>query len=147
MAMVIYLRQRISTLQGTWIVSGDVTAMYTNIPPKEAFKICLSFLKKVDLEDASLESICSLLRFVLKNNYLQYQDTTYKQISGLAIGTSCAPTIANLYCAAKEVDLVKNLQCNYYSRYIDNIFLTFQGTKIELQDYLQNIQLRPLKIT
>lgn len=81
--------------------------MYTNIPPKEAFLICSSLLKEVDLEDASLEAIISLLRFVLRNNYFSYQGTTYKQISGLAIGTSCAPIIANLYCASKEVDLAR----------------------------------------
>lgn len=143
------LREETNCLQDTWLISGDVTSMYTNIPPKEAFLICSSLLKEVDLEDASLEAIISLLRFVLRNNYFSYQGTTYKQISGLAMGTSCAPIIANLYCASKEVDLARYCQSNnyFYSRYIDDIFSTFRGTKEALQTFLNKVQLGPLEIT
>jgi hypothetical protein len=121
--------------------------MYTNIPPKEAFTICSSLLKTIDLEGASLKSICSLLRFVLQNNFFQYEGTTYHQVSGLAMGTSCAPVIANLYCAVKEVELRKRYPQYYYGRYIDDIFTTFKGTEEALQAYLETIQLGPLKIT
>ena len=73
------------------------------------------------------ELLLDLLHFVLYNNLLQFDGTTYIQIFGFAMGTSFAPIGANIYLAILEVDLKKLYQSDpslswpkFYKRYIDD---------------------------
>lgn len=139
--------RKLPDLHGCWLVTGDVTAMYTNIPPEEAYYLICPLLEENDLEGLHPENIEALLQFVLRTNYFEYEGTVYQQISGLAMGTACAPIIANLYCAQFETSLMDSPALRYYARYIDDIFLVYQGSEEELQEFLQTIQLGPLEIT
>lgn len=136
-----------NSLEGCWLVSGDVTAMYTNIPAKEAYYSISPLLEEIDLEGCSQDSIEELIQFVLQNNFFSYKDKIFKQLTGLAMGTACAPAIANLYCATKEQSIFKDKKCIYYGRYIDDIFLIYRGNKEETMLFLDTIKLGPLKIT
>jgi len=144
------LREADIDLANVYLVTGDVTAMYTNIPPLKAISICQSILRKhnIDLEGCTLEMIVKLLEFTLLNNYFCYEDCHWKQISGLAMGTACAPIVANLFCAFfEQVLLRRDPNIIFYRRYIDDIFLLYRGSEAELGKSLAKLQIYNLKIT
>jgi hypothetical protein len=124
--------------------------MYTNIASKDACTIVNSLLKRhsADLEGCSIEGITDLLKFVLSNNYFSYEGWTFQQISGLAMGTSCAPVVSNLYCAFFEKALLQRYsKITFYRRYIDDIFLIFKGTEADLRNLFNTFEIKGLKIT
>ena len=59
---------------------------------------------------------------VLRFNFLQFDGVTYRQIRGLAMGTPCAPPVANLFMAHLEASVPRPL---LYLRFLDDI-LTVQ---------------------
>jgi len=90
------------------------------------------------------------MNFVLDNNYFLYQGRLYQQMNGIAMGTACAPAVANIYAATFEeisMPLWKELGLVFYSRYIDDIFLIFQGPSQGLQELLSKVELPGLEIT
>ena len=118
------------SLLGCTLVTGDVREMYTNIPIHSALAICKEALKQVDLEGNSVDGVYALLEYTLTNNFFQYEGKVFWQHEGIAMGTSCAPAVANLYLAVYEQKILDNaIQQGlvFYGRYIDDIFLIFHG--------------------
>ena len=82
------------------MLSFDVVSLFTAIPVQKA---CTYIRDKLN-NDTSLASrtnlatddVISLLEFVLSNNYFVYNDSTYKQIHGCAMGSPVSPVVANL---------------------------------------------------
>jgi len=70
-----------------------------------------------------------LLRFVLANMYCQKDGTTYQQTSGVAMGTACAPPVANIYMAA-DFETSARQQADvwprFYFRLIDDGFFIWE---------------------
>ena len=137
-------------LSNCWLVTGDVKAMYTNIHPSAALESIQRHLGSRKREKWNKnEDIMWLLSFVLHNNVFQFQDDTYQQKSGLAMGTACAPAVANLLCAEIEETLPISpiLPLKYYGRYIDDIFIIYQGTEDDLKCFLEDFRLGNLEIS
>jgi hypothetical protein len=142
--------ERISTIKDVsncWLVTGDVTAMYTNINPFKAIEVIGTMLSRENRR-VRKKDLLELIQFVLLNNFFEFQGTTFCQTSGLAMGTACAPTIANLYCADYEKKrLWTHTKVKAYGRYIDDIFFIFQGSENELHEFLSHWKLPGLDIT
>jgi len=139
--------------KNVWLVTGDVKAMYTNIPPAEAISVVGDLLseKRKGKRSNTAQDITTLLEFVLRNNCFSYLEDTYIQNSGLAMGTACAPSVANLYCASHETRLARerpflNFSVKFYGRYIDDIFLIFEGTEEKLHEFFQYWKIPELEI-
>lgn len=131
------------------LVSGDVRAMYTNIPVTGAKQIVSEALKKVNSDGVPLQGLWALLFYVLDNNYFTYKGNAYKQLSGIAMGTACAPAVANIYAARFEEDFVNkwsNKGLVLYGRYIDDIFMVFQGDPLLLDECLVEHHIPGLEI-
>lgn len=141
-------------LNDVWLVSGDITAFYTNIPPKECAQTCYQLYKAIAPRDAEInpKQLFSLLEIVLRNNYFRESSNVYKQISGLAMGTSCAPLIANLFAGQMELNigipnaLEQRSKLLLYNRYIDDILIIFQGSEEDLTRTLDHIKIGELEI-
>lgn len=54
------------------------------------------------------EFIVQLLSFILTRNYFIFEDQHFLQSQGVAVGTSCAPSYANLYLGAWEKYIFAN---------------------------------------
>jgi len=136
-----------------WLVTGDVKAMYTNIPPDAAISVVGEMLaeKRKSKRSNTAQDITTLLEFVLRNNCFSYLEDTYIQNSGLAMGTACAPAVANLYCASHETRMARerpflNFSVKFYGRYIDDIFLIFEGSEERLHEFFQHWKIPELEI-
>lgn len=142
----LHILRKGADLRNCWLVTGDITAFYTNIPPYDCTQICFKLYKKIATRDSEInpKQLGHLLQIVLRNNFFRYGSSVYKQSSGLAMGTSCAPLIANLFAGQKELETLSTLQpvdleggsLLLYNRYIDDILLIYKGSKEELDLFL-----------
>ena len=82
------------------MISFDVVSLFTAIPVDRA---CERIRNKFNKDNTlgqryklSIDDIIKLLRFTLSNSYFTYNNETYKQIHGCAMGSPVSPIMANL---------------------------------------------------
>jgi hypothetical protein len=112
---------RIPSGEKYWLCTGDVTAMYPNIPRQKAHQILGEFAREVSTEPEYINLITKLAQW--SDNYLvfEHKNFYYYQKKGLAMGIPAAPDVANLYMAHFENSFAKEFLL--YKRYIDDVFV------------------------
>ena len=66
----------------------DVVDLYPNIPHKEGLASITKHLDNRENKEVTTDTLVELADIVLKNNYFQFLDKTFKQKWGTAIGTN-----------------------------------------------------------
>ncbi len=129
--------------ENCWLVTLDVSALYTNIPHDEGRKAVMKALVKYrkPSDNPSNNSILRLLDLVLTCNNFDFGNNHYLQKSGTAMGTRLAPNYANLFMADFEESHVYNYKKPplWWKRFIDDIFCIFQGTEDELHEFINHL--------
>ena len=81
-------------------ISFDVVSLFTAIPVDRASERIRNKLKQDNTlrqrSKLSIDDIIKLLRFTLSNSYFTFNNETYKQIHGCAMGSPVSPIVANL---------------------------------------------------
>jgi len=126
------------------LVTMDVESLYTNIPHSDIERSLRHFLGSSHNRDTpALDAILEVTNHVLGNNYFNFGDKTYKQISGTAMGTPMAPTVANVFMGWHESNLLSKspvpVDASCWKRYIDDVFLLWTNTREELDDFVSFI--------
>jgi hypothetical protein len=90
------------------------------------------------------EKILALLEFVLKYNMLSFMDKIYLQIFGIAMGTSLAPMLANIFMALLEhkINIIANLDNKlilpiFFKRFIDDGLGVMDGTLEQIKYFVK----------
>ncbi|XP_063955552.1 uncharacterized protein LOC135154173 [Lytechinus pictus] len=119
------------------LVTMDVKSLYTNIPHDQGVEALRIFLQKQGTPDQEIEDLSSMVDFILKHNYFEFNEKYYLQCKGTAMGTKMAPAYANLYMAVLEEDFLSkcSLKPSLYIRYIDDIFLIWPHTEDDLASF------------
>ena len=122
--------------------TADFESLYTNIPLDEAISIISDLFKRTfDFTDVSAYAFHSILKLTLKSNYFYFKSDFnfyfYLQIKGVAMGTQCGPSIANLYLAFYEIRFHSLLNFTIYHRYIDDLF--FIADELIVDNYFKYI--------
>ena len=52
--------------------------------------------------------LCEAFTFLMENMYMQFERKVYQQVVGIAVGTNCAPLIAELLLLCYERDFKSN---------------------------------------
>ena len=127
----------------SFLVTLDVSALYTNIPHNEGISACREALDIVrgDSDSPSNTSLENLLRLVLTTNNFEFNKTHYTQISGTAMGTRVAPSYANIFMAKFEYENVypHRTNCLVWWRYIDDIFAIFHTERQNIDDFVHTL--------
>ena len=88
----------------------------------------------------SIKVILTFLKLILTLNNFVFNGINYLQKKGCAMGTKCAPSYANIFMGWFEekfiFPLLKNLS-NFHLRFIDDIFLIWNLTKTEFDNFLK----------
>lgn len=114
------------------LVTIDVKALYTNINLLDLQRE----ITKID-EGGIMEL---MFIFICNHNYFTYFDTIYKQISGISMGTNCAPELANLYLKqVLDPEFINHNNITNYKRYLDDIFFLWHGSNSELRYLLAKL--------
>ncbi len=110
------------------MISFDVVSLFTAIPVDRACEHIRNKLCKDNTlgqrSNLSIDDIIKLLRFTLSNSYFNYNNETYKQIHGCAMGSPVSPIVANL-CMEEIEELAFNrtdTPPKKWFRFVDDVF-------------------------
>ena len=123
-----------------FLVTLDVTSLYSNIPHSDGIKVCEHFLNlNPEGRGISTESVSDLISTVLTKNHFQFNGDNYLQTMGCAMGIKMAPSYASLFMGNFE----KHILSQYHQyplvwlRFLDDIFLIWQYSEKELLDFIE----------
>ena len=124
------------------LVSFDVTSLYPSIPQGAGIELVLQRVCPTTpptSRDLPFKNMLrDLLRITLGDNHFCFNEEFYTQKSGVAMGTKCAPHLANLFMGAIEEKALTSwsgLQPTIWLRFIDDIFMIWEGSKEELTQF------------
>ena len=111
------------------IFTYDAIQMYENIETALCITRITEYLKrpstKKNFPHYNTSALVEALSLVMKNNCMRFGDLLVKQLKGIAMGISPAPTIANLFVAIHEAsDILQFLGTSIFwlRRFIDDGF-------------------------
>jgi len=133
-----------------YVITGDITAFYTNVPrelvEKEVLKKWSEFVMTVDnelYESVSGTDIRGLwepmltdaLRIAGGNLYYEFNNTYGEQTDGLAMGVPHSPLLANIFGFQCEIDEVNRLKAegvlHFFGRYIDDAICIIEASNAQ----------------
>ena len=103
----IYIYKLGKLAEGAVLCTMDVVGLYSNIPQGEGLASIYKFLETRENKPISSDTLAELTEIVLKNNIFEFDEKTFKQKRGTAIGTKFAPPYAILYMADLEEKLLE----------------------------------------
>ena len=111
--------------QGKILCTVDVVGLYLNIPHSESLTSLRRFLELRENKQISSDTLMELAEIVLKNNIFEFNEKTFRQVRGTAIGTKFAPPYAILFTAGLEEKIISAFEERpmIWWRYIDDILL------------------------
>ena len=84
-----------------------------------------------------------IVNLVLMLNNFIFNNKHYLQIKGTAMGTRAAPNYANLFMGEFEEKYVYGSKWNryltYYGRFINDIFISWNGSEEELKHFISHM--------
>jgi hypothetical protein len=104
----------------------DAIAIYPNINTAQCIEWLSNYLTDPNISSRfgySPAALLDAIKLVMENNCMKFGDVIVKQVSGIAMGMSPAPTIANLFMAIYENTHVLQYVPNvvlYLCRFIDD---------------------------
>ena len=120
-----------------FLYSCDFESLYTNIIHSDCIFMLCDFLKdKLVNEHINISAFKEFLKFILDNNYFTFNNSVYKQNIGIAMGSACGPSIANLFVYIYEKKWLHIHKPIVYYRFIDDIFIISQMNPMQLSSSL-----------
>ena len=102
------------------MASVDVESLFTNIP----FYHCVNalFFDKSKFDNLTKQNVYDLLSAAAKESCFIFDNSLYRQIDGVAMGSPLGPTLANAFSCHYEKEC---LDCDpiEFKMYVDDIFV------------------------
>ena len=124
-----------------FICSFDIKSLFTNVPLTEVIDICVSeaYGATDQLVDMPVHVFKELLIFATKDVEFSFNDSMYRQIDGVAMGSPLGPLLANVFVGSLEEKLFDQHDGPLlYKRYVDDVFAIFT-CKNQCYDFLKRI--------
>ena len=128
-----------------YMVSFDVTSLFTNIPLQATVEIILN---KIFYEDDYLfhglnrSNFQKLLEIAVQDTHFLFNNDIYKQVDGVAMGSPLGPIMANAFMCSLEEQMLDDCPLAYrplfYRRYVDDTFALFRSREAA-ENFLQHI--------
>lgn len=129
--------KNISFPEQSFLVSFDVKNLFPSVPPEDCIELVRNLLfRESNIPTHHILNICLLVDTVLRQNFCQFNNKFYSQISGLAMGSPLSPLLAEIFLSNLESKiethpLFSKIVC--FFRYVDDTFVIFNGSSQELQ--------------
>ena len=86
-----------------YMVSDDVTSLFTNIPLKETINLTIDLLFEAKLDlNIRRKDLQKLFQFATSQTSFLFSGNMYDQVDGVAMGSSLAPILANIFMGSHE---------------------------------------------
>lgn len=88
-----------------------------------------------------LVDVSNIIEFILTNNFFTFNNKSYLQIKGTAIGTKMAPCYANIFMRKLESEMLNSftLKPIHYYRYIDDMFFIWPHGLDSLESFKSHV--------
>ena len=139
---IIQILDTIPCTPNTILVTADVGSLYTIIDHEAALTSVRWALESSDLSYDHVQFLLDCLKFCLLRNYFWFNKEFFLQQCGVAMGARFAPSVANLFMAHWERDIVfqdRPHQLRCYRRYIDDLIMVWEGDLPSLQLFMDKL--------
>ena len=133
-----------ANLSKKFLVSYNVTSLFTNIPPQEAFDIAINLIFNHNLNlNITRKELKKLFPFATSQTHFIFNSKFYNHIHGIAMSSPLAPVLANIFMSFHESKWLNEYNLNkpkFYLRYVDDILAPFgneQGS-LNILNFLNN---------
>ena len=126
-------------------MQADVEALYPSIRIEDALASLNQTLLKTAIEPQERNLIIRLTKWVLTNNYMEFNNKIYIQTNGTAIGTPLAVTYAGLFMADIETRALNKIQLYklpepiLYKRLMDDL-ASIHVNKTSAQNFIDTLK-------
>ncbi|XP_066936747.1 uncharacterized protein [Clytia hemisphaerica] len=115
------------------MVSFDVVGLFTNVPLDHTIRnIITRIYDKGEIKtDIPREDMTLLLEMCTKNVHFTFNNQTYQQIDGVAMGSPLGPVIAGIFMVELETNIVPKMSdsVKIWKRYVDDTFCVIKKGK------------------
>ena len=128
---------------GAILCTMDVVDRYPNIPRGEGLASLRRFLETRDNKQISSDTLTELAEVVLKNNIFEFDEKTFKQKRGTALGTTFAPPYAIVFMPDFEEKMLDSFEKKpmIWWRYIDDIFFIWEHGEESLKVFIEQVNM------
>jgi len=119
------------------LVTGDVTALYTNMDFDRSIQVVEEFFEAHPHVCRPDREILDLLKICLTCNEFEFAGRLFLQILGTAMGKAFAPSLANMYLHKLDAQAIEYAGTNLdlFSRFIDDIFFIWLASREDLKQF------------
>lgn len=131
----------ITVPNGSFLVTLDVSSLYTNIPHSDGiFAVVEAYEKCSDDKPVNSTTIAVLLEMILHMNNFIFNEVHYVQVSGTSMGTKIGPNYANIFMGKLEEEFLRSRQLKplCYKRFIDDIFFIWPHGESHLLSFISD---------
>ena len=119
--------------RNAFLVSMDVTSLYTNLPQEEGITIVCNPYKNYQANNPPIATnfLREMLSLILKENSFQFNRKDYLQTHGTAIDTKMTVEFSNIFMASIEKEILRQSVNKplTWKRFIDDVFCLWIQTK------------------
>jgi len=116
--------------------------MYTNIPTKDLISIINNICKNHNIQDTVTREIISITNLIITQDHFSFQDKTYVQNNGLAMGAPTSSILSEIYLQflenTKIFDILKEEKTIGYFRYVDDILIIYNENITDVNQVLKS---------
>jgi hypothetical protein len=123
--------------QSTYLVTGDITSLYTNMKHDIMLSSIGKIFKTYPDPNRPENYLLKLLKLMIENNDFEFNSETYHQICGCPQGKIIGPSAANIYLIDFDKAAMSDFKIkpSVFFRFLDDIFLLWNGSLEELKQY------------
>ena len=128
------------------LVSLDVESLYLSIPQAIGIEMVLQRVFPTSPAHTTYKPlkniIRDLLKIVVRDNTFRFHNQFYNQVKGVAMGTKCAPSFANLFLGTLEEKALATWSGPHpllWLRFLDDVLMLWNRDTTQLQGFLQHM--------
>jgi len=117
-----------------YMCSLDIKSLYTNVPINETIELVIRNIftnATTSFKGFDEQQFRKLLNLSLNDTYFKFNNSIYKQVDGLAMGSPLSPVAANIFLNFFETSLLNqcplDIKPSFYKRYLDDTFMLFSN--------------------
>ncbi len=113
----------------TELYTMDFASLYTNMNSKHTIETIMDFLTEEKFKCTEIDSygLFKFLEMIFYKNIFTFNGQFFIQKNGLAMGSICGPSVANIYLYVLERHWAILRDPLFYCRFIDDIFMASKG--------------------